>query len=91
MCPSGGAGALAAGTVSRYKTGPRLAIHRIPYIWTGRYLNHSSEAANIVSVEGEEEGQFSTYRSTRLIRAGEELLTDYRDGLESMYARISSL
>ena len=58
---------------------------------TGRYLNHSSEAANIVSVEGEEEGQFSTYRSTRLIRAGEELLTDYRDGLESMYARISSL
>ena len=34
MCPSGGPGALAAGTVSRYKTGPWLAIHRIPYIWS---------------------------------------------------------
>eukprot|EP00322_Chrysochromulina_rotalis_P015730 CAMPEP_0115835530 /NCGR_PEP_ID=MMETSP0287-20121206/4240_1 /TAXON_ID=412157 /ORGANISM="Chrysochromulina rotalis, Strain UIO044" /LENGTH=212 /DNA_ID=CAMNT_0003288987 /DNA_START=208 /DNA_END=846 /DNA_ORIENTATION=+ len=51
------------------------------------YLNHS-ESPNVETVEAEAEGQFSTYRTMRVIRAGEELLTDYRDGLESMYAKI---
>ena len=54
---------------------------------TSWYLNHS-DTPNIESIEADEEGQFGSYRSTRLIRAGEELLTDYRDGLESMYADI---
>ena len=51
------------------------------------YLNHS-ETPNVETVEAEVEGQFSSYRTTRLIHAGEELVTDYREGLESMYAEI---
>ena len=51
------------------------------------YLNHS-ESANVESVEAEEEGLFSTYRTSRVILAGEELLTDYRHGLESMFAKV---
>jgi len=54
---------------------------------TSWYLNHSEEP-NIESLEAEEEGQFSSYRTMRPIKAGEELVTDYREELESMYADI---
>ena len=53
------------------------------------YVNHS-DTPNIETVEAECEGEFSSCRTMRPITAGEELLIDYRDGLESMYADIQA-
>lgn len=49
------------------------------------YLNHS-ESANVVAAP--QADGFTTYRTSRAIVQGEELLLDYRVGLPSVYAKM---
>lgn len=51
------------------------------------YLNHS-ERANVIALPAEDDCGFTTYRTSRDVGAGEELLVDYRMGLPSLYAKM---
>ena len=52
------------------------------------YLNHSEEANVEQDREAGADGSFFPYRTTRHIRAGEELVLDYRKALPGVYAQI---
>ena len=59
------------------------------------YLNHCDESPNMEPYHressGDEEGgrsTFNSYRTTREVRAGEELLIDYRTALPSVHQRL---
>ena len=53
------------------------------------YLNHSDNAPNVRAVPPEEPG-FTSYRTSRPVRAGDELLLDYRLDLPSLYTKLEN-
>ena len=53
---------------------------------TSWYLNHS-ENANVIALAAERDG-FTTYRTSRAVSPGEELVLDYRICLPSVYAKM---
>ena len=55
------------------------------------YCNHGAEAANCEqNMEAIDDAGFYSYRTTRLGRAGEELLLDYRTALPGVYAQLQA-
>lgn len=56
------------------------------------YLNHSEAAPNVEhdTTRNTDSDGFWPYRTTRLVRAGEELLLDYRVALPGVYAQMQA-
>ena len=54
------------------------------------YLNHSYDAPNVRAVPPDDHGGFTSYCTSRPVRAGDELFLDYRLDLPSLYTKIEN-
>lgn len=54
------------------------------------YLNHGEQANVEQATDASSDGGFFPYRTVRHVRAGEELLLDYRKALPGVYAQIQA-